>query len=123
MLQPVMGIRRRLLERRSAGWNDGDVRDECDERVSGGTRVVDRGVERGAPCCCEQPCDREAGRVGTRGDEALDAVALSWLQGNHANRIETQASQYKASKEQNRGGVRDRKQEKIASEYHLPAIR
>ena len=42
---------------------------------------------------------------------------LSWLQGKHANRIETQASQYMASKEQKIGGVRERKQAKIASEY------
>ena len=50
-------------------------------------------------------------------------VAISWLQGKHANRIETQASQYMASKEQKIGSVRDRKQAKIAREYHLPAIR
>ena len=47
---------------------------------------------------------------------------LSWLQGKHANRIETQASEYMASNEQKIGGVRDRKQEKIAREYHLTAI-
>ena len=48
---------------------------------------------------------------------------LSWLQGKHSYRIETQASYHKASKEQKIGRVRDRKQAKIAREYHLPAIR
>ena len=43
-------------------------------------------------------------------------MAVSWLQGKHANRNETQASIHRASKEQNIGGVRDRKQAKIASE-------
>ena len=41
-------------------------------------------------------------------------MAISGLQGKHANRIVTQASQYKASKEQKIGDVRDRKQAKIA---------
>ena len=43
--------------------------------------------------------------------------------GKHANRIVSQESSHKASKEQKIGGVRDRKQAKIASEYHLPAFR
>ena len=46
----------------------------------------------------------------------MGKVAISWLRGEHANRIETQASIYKASKEQKIGGVRDREQAKIASE-------
>ena len=50
-------------------------------------------------------------------------MAISWLPGKHAYRIETQASIHKASKEQKIGRVRDRKQAKIAREYHLPAIR
>ena len=50
-------------------------------------------------------------------------MAISWLQGKHAYRIETQASIHKASKEQKIGGVRDRRQAKIAREYHLTAIR
>ena len=49
-------------------------------------------------------------------------MAISWLQGKHAYRIETQASRHKASKEQKIGRVRDRKQAKIARECHLPAI-
>ena len=50
-------------------------------------------------------------------------MAISWLPGKHANRIETQALIHKASKEQMIGGVRDRKQAKIAREYQLPVIR
>ena len=50
-------------------------------------------------------------------------VALSWLQGKHAYRIVTQASWHKASKKQKIGRVRDRRQAKIAREYHLPAFR
>ena len=48
-------------------------------------------------------------------------MAISGLPGKHANRIGTQASKHKASKDQKIGGVRDRKQAKIAREYHLPA--
>ena len=49
-------------------------------------------------------------------------MAISWLPGKHANRIGTQPSRHKVSKEQRIGRVRDRKQAKIAREYHLPAF-
>ena len=60
----------------------------------------------------------------TTGSRRL-VCGLSWLQGKYANRIETQASGHKASKEQKikLGQVRAREQAKIAREYHLPAIR